>query len=438
MGYYNQTQQDNINWNGDTDTLIFDLVPYPPNSGYIEVNVNDIVSLSPISSAFVQVTNMSSGLVVDTGYTNSAGFYNITGLYIGLYEVTVSKVGYYNQTQQDNINWKGDTDTLIFDLVPYPPNSGYIEVQVNDSITHNPISNAIIECFYSNNNTLFVSGFTDNSGFYNITSLPKELWYIVNVSKAGYHNQTQQDYIAWNGYHNYLNFLLLIVPDSISIISPIHSDLWEISSVYSISWSSIGSFANILIELYENGIFILEITESTPNDGLYLWTLPPGLDDSTLFQIKVIDANNKDTYNVSESFEIKDLRTIIVTSPTSSSYWIMENNYYINWTSTGTIASIKIELYASSILVLEIAASTPNDGAFLWSIPNTLINYTEYVIKVSDLIDPIVFDDSNLFTITGVTDEGGIPGYDVLILGGLLGVVSLVIIKRKRKKLSIS
>ncbi|KKL85564.1 hypothetical protein LCGC14_1953480 [marine sediment metagenome] len=73
---------------------------------------------------------------------------------------------------------------------------------------------------------------------------------------------------------------------------------------------------------------------------------------------------------------------------------------------------------------------------FSWTIPATLINYTEYVIRISDLIDPTVFDDSDLFTITGET-EGGIPGYDLLILSGLLGVVSLAIIKKKRKKLSI-
>jgi hypothetical protein len=249
--------------------------------------------------------------------------------------------------------------------------------------------------------------------------------------------------IEWNENKNLTRILenmILYNPGagftSINITSPISNDSWEVGSTQTITWDATGTINIVKIDLYMNGAFVTEITASTPNDGSFTWLVTPGLTDSTLYQVRVSDADYPLTYDNSDNFEIEDLRSITVTSPISGDHWIMENDYYINWTSTGTIPNVKIELYASSILILEVAASTPNDGSFLWSIPNTLVNFTDYVIRVSDLIDPTLFDDSDLFTITGVTG-GGIPGYDVLILGGLLGVVSLTIIMRKRKKILV-
>ncbi|GAI90489.1 unnamed protein product, partial [marine sediment metagenome] len=96
----------------------FDIVVETPtlDTGWIEVNVKDNSTYSPISSAYVQVVYTSSGLVVDMGYTNGAGFYNVTGMGIGWYEVTISRSGYATQMKQTYINWVGDDDYLTFYL----------------------------------------------------------------------------------------------------------------------------------------------------------------------------------------------------------------------------------------------------------------------------------------------------------------------------------
>ncbi|MBY8984927.1 MAG: carboxypeptidase regulatory-like domain-containing protein [Candidatus Lokiarchaeota archaeon] len=641
-GYHAQSKQEYINWAGDDDYLTFYIVELPPDSGYIEVLVKDDNTLAPIQNALV-TCYYSNGTYFSSGYTDASGFYNITGLYIGLYEIEVSHIDYGGISKTEFINWNGDDDYLSFFLVVNPP--GWIEVNVFNGLSYNPIENAFVRCFNTTSGELFDSGYTNGSGFYNITGLLVGMW-TVNVTYPGFKELSKFDYINWRGDDDYLTFYLewdtliigpvaifqdqipwgfnvtepllvdynipyiiyqssdfgvdissyqkviispaqtqtfydrlngnvswledfafnggilqfsacdwtpgkwnttyllpggvnktftgpttftenvtinlpmhpvlhspfpvedneldnwfysahstfttypantqeilldgntldpvliqlafgagsiimstqplewnhqynksrlhvnlllynpLLAFDTITVTSPQSSSSWVVLTSQLITWESTGTISNVKIDLFENGVFISEIEASTPNDGSYSWSLPIGLSNSTIYQIRVSDAAYTLTNDNSENFEIQDTRSITITSPITGDHWLMLNDYDITWISTGTIATVMIELYASSILILEIAASTPNDGAFTWSIPDTLINYTEYVIRVSDSSDPTLFDDSDLFTITGES-SGGIPGFDLLISIGLLVGVSLTILRRKRKKLSI-
>ena len=737
-GWQKQSKSSYINWNGDDDYLSFWMVPNPPGSGYIEVNVYDSVSFTPIYYATVEVTNQSSGLLIQTGYTDTSGFYNVYNLTIGWYTIEITKVGYHAQSKQNYINWAGDDDYLTFYMEELPPDSGYIEVLVKDDDSFTPIQNALVSCYYSNG-TYFTSGYTDSSGFYNITGLyigwyevvvshsdfggeskdnyinwngdddyltfylpinppgwievnvfnslsydpienayvrcfnttSGELfdegytdssgfynitglllgWWTINTSYPGYEMQSKLDYINWRGDDDYLTFYLvmkflpivgpvaifrdvfpfatnetepvlefynisytifnssdigvvnlasyqktiiasdqpqsfywavgnntawfesyaangglleihaadysastggwqwgdwskiflmpggvnktrfyaflnasinidlhpvltspypiegselysiiggyfnlypsgtneilidpvttnpvlieffygsghiilsthtleyncymyntkllenlilynpLLALDSISVTSPLSSSSWEVPTTHAITWDSTGTISNVKIDLYENGVFVMEIVASTPNDGSFSWIVPIGLTDSTLYKIRVGDADYGATEDYSDNFEIEDPRSITVVVPDSSTSWIMGDTEAINWTSTGTIANVKIELYAGGFVILEIAASTPNDGSFDWTIPNTLVNYTSFVIRISDVLDPTLYDESEEFTITGVTEPpDGIPGYDLIILCGLLLGLSFVLVKRKRKKVTV-
>ncbi len=735
VGYQSQSKQTYINWAGDDDYLTFYMVELPPDSGYIEVTVKDDDTLAPIQNVLV-TTYYSNGTYFSSGWTDSLGFYNVTGLYIGWYEVVVTHSNYGGDSIMDYINWNGDDDYLNFYLVIKPP--GWIEVSVYDSRSYIPISNALVRCYNTTSGELFDSGYTDVNGFYNITDLLIG-WWTVNVSLPGYDLLSQFDYINWRGDDDYLTFYLamnvpvfsgtvaifrdrlpwnlnmtepvlvnygipytlynssdfgsvdlssfdkVIIPSdqtqtfynrlsgnsswfesyvsnggfldlrltdrgwassnwdglvmpgglnktwvyledvsinlplhpilnnpflvedveldgwlysahgyfhqyptdakkillypaanepvmlefmygsgfivatmqtiewnenknltrilenmilynpgdgfaSINVTSPINTDSWDISTTHTITWDATGTFPNVKIDLYENGVFVMELAASTPNDGSYSWDVPIGLSNSTLYQIKVSDVDYPATTDFSDNFEIEDLRSltvvvpdstttwalgdiqditwtstgsianvkielyengglllvlaastsndgsfswtipislsesllyqirvsdaldtamedysenfeiedtrsITVVVPDSSSSWIFENTYDISWTSTGPIANVKIELYASLILVMVITASTSNDGLYSWLVPNTLVNSTEYIIRISDVLYPIIYDDSDTFTISG--PSSAIPGYDLLILSSLLVGVSIYLIIRKRKKLSI-
>jgi len=93
---------------------------------------------------------------------------------------------------------------------------------------------------------------------------------------------------------------------------------------------------------------------------------------------------------------------ITVTNPTSSSNWLELNFYMIQWTSTGDIDNVKIELYKGATLVEEITSTlgyTINDGAYDFYV-SLAENYdgTDYRIKITDYDDPNVYDYSGYFS----------------------------------------
>ena len=210
VGYYDQFKMDYINWVGDDDYLTFYMVPKPPDSSYIEVTVRDSVTTSLLSSAYVQVTNMSSGLVIQTGWTNGAGFFNATGLYIGWYEVTISKTGYMTQTKQNYINWNGDDDYLTYYLIEKAANSGYIEVSTFNE-TGAPLSGVLVKVYNNSGATLVTQGTTNVNGTFNATGLVIG-WYEINVSYSGWQVQSKSDFINWNGDDDYVSFWMVPNP----------------------------------------------------------------------------------------------------------------------------------------------------------------------------------------------------------------------------------
>ncbi|QEE14507.1 SBBP repeat-containing protein [Promethearchaeum syntrophicum] len=128
------------------------------------------------------------------------------------------------------------------------------------------------------------------------------------------------------------------------------------------------------------------------------------------------------------------LLELTVTNPTSSSTWQINNNYTITWTSIGSISNVIIELYENDVFVMEIAATASNNGYFSWAIPSSLENSTLYQIKISDSVNPAIYDYSNYFEIIK-KDSVLISGYNLVLLIGVIGLISAIIIKKQNKSI---
>ncbi|MFX0094678.1 MAG: carboxypeptidase regulatory-like domain-containing protein, partial [Candidatus Hodarchaeota archaeon] len=192
VGFITQSKQDLINWNGDDDYLYFYMVPYAANDGFIEVTVLNQANSATLPSAKVETYFLNGTKIGTSKYTDITGFANMTGLYVGWYEVRVSKTGFFTQSKQNYINWNGDDDYLTFYLEPYAADSGFIEVYVRNS-GGTPLSNAYVKV-QNMTTAIITSGYTDASGFFNATGL-RIGWHNVTVSKVGYVPQTKDDYI---------------------------------------------------------------------------------------------------------------------------------------------------------------------------------------------------------------------------------------------------
>ncbi|MHA1191894.1 MAG: Ser-Thr-rich GPI-anchored membrane family protein [Promethearchaeota archaeon] len=243
---------------------------------------------------------------------------------------------------------------------------------------------------------------------------------------------------------NFSEYFEIYIPDSITVLSPDSLSSWETETTHSITWTSTGSIADVKIELFKDDVFESEIISSTANDGEYSWVIPSGLDDSTQYQIKLIDVSNALTFNFSEYFEIYIPDSITVLSPNSLSSWETETTHSITWTSTGSITDVKIELFKDDVFESEIISSTPNDGEFSWVIPSGFDNSTQYQIKVTDLSNSLIYDYGEyfeIFTSPTSTTIPEIPGYDLILLFGtsgigVCGIVLFILRKKKQERIA--
>ena len=79
--------------------------------------------------------------------------------------------------------------------------------------------------------------------------------------------------------------------------------------------------------------------------------------------------------------------SIVIQSPNGGETFTTGSSQTISWTS-GIGGDVSIELLKNGTLFTTIAASTPNDGSYSWSIPSGQTLGSDYRIRVSSIADP--------------------------------------------------
>jgi photosystem II stability/assembly factor-like uncharacterized protein len=163
-----------------------------------------------------------------------------------------------------------------------------------------------------------------------------------------------------------------------------------------ITWDALSISPTVKIEYSgNNGLNWILITDNYPNNNSYQWTIPNTPSNECL--VKVSDAQNNlicDSSNA--SFYIVPLSSPIeLISPNGGQSWPIGYQQTIQWYS-GSIANVNIEItYDNGANWNMIESSYPaTDGYYLWTVaaPNAT---TLAKIKISDALDPNVYDESN-------------------------------------------
>jgi len=159
------------------------------------------------------------------------------------------------------------------------------------------------------------------------------------------------------------------------------------------------SLTNVKIDLYK-GVVLQELIEpNTENDGAYTWTVSASLPDDSDYKVRISSVSEPGIYDESENFTIEE-KSITVTEPTGITVWTKGTSANINWTSTGTINDVKIELHKPSGLEQIIVSSTTNNGTYTWTQVNpALTSAKNYKVKIICVSVPEVFDESDNFEI---------------------------------------
>ena len=214
---------------------------------------------------------------------------------------------------------------------------------------------------------------------------------------------------------------------TITITSPGTSTVWQSGTQYSIIWTNGGTGnqpAKVKIRLFDStgSQKLLEITNDTNNDGLFLWTIPSGYTPG-FYTIKVRSKSTLEPSDFSVPFEIVNPQfpqdpKITVDVPDGSLTWDTGKSYDIKWTNTGSVPDVvKITLHdqLDAQPVFTISTGVQNSGIFPWTISKQGINSGSYYIKVSSLSGS-VSDFSNKFDINKkpIFNPGSVPLYGLI------------------------
>jgi len=301
----------------------------------------------------------------------------------------------FSDVEINFFNYKYDD----FITVDEPTNSRYWKVNTSHYInwtSGGDFANVDIDLYHDSNFLRTIATNAQNNGSY-FWRVPADIslfddLYQVNISNTDFTD-------TWGISDSYFE---ITEKRSINVTKPSTSNSWATDTSEYINWTSTGSISNVMVELYNNDAFVMEITPNTPNDGEYFWAIPSGLDESDQYQIKISDESDPSVYNFSEYFRIFTF-TITITNPDSESVWETDTSEFINWTSAGGITDVKIELFKNDVFELEINMSTPNDGDYNWTVPLVLGGSDQYQIKISDESDPSVYNFSEYFEIFSFT-----------------------------------
>lgn len=209
-------------------------------------------------------------------------------------------------------------------------------------------------------------------------------------------------------YPNHNTSAIKISSGTISISTPDTTSVWDAESSYYVYWTWTGDIEHVIISLYEGGSYYSEISSYTSNNGEYSWTISSNTISSDSYQIKIEDYNDTSTYAYSDYFTIIGVTTtsksITITNPTSDSKCNVEDEYTIEWTSSGYIGYVDILLYESNSKELTIDEDVYDDGSYSWKIPSDLGSSKNYQIKIVDSDDSSIYDYSDEFEIVGKSE----------------------------------
>ena len=192
--------------------------------------------------------------------------------------------------------------------------------------------------------------------------------------------------------------------ESITIISPNGGESGDLSSSQFIRWSSgIYDHGYVSIQLYSGSSYVASISNSTRDDGAFLWSIPSSIETGEEYRVRVYSTLDSDIQGYSDSyFSIGsgNSSTITVIQPNGGESWDLGSSQNIVWGSNNVSSDVSIKLYYETSYIVTISPSTANDGTFLWNIPSTLTPMNNYKVRIHSTSDLDIEDYSdNYFSI---------------------------------------
>jgi len=187
-----------------------------------------------------------------------------------------------------------------------------------------------------------------------------------------------------------------IATPTINITTP---TTWYTKYQYDINWSYPITTDYVKIELLKGGVVqTTTIPSSTQNTGTYSnFTVPETLVNGNDYKIRISSTTQPAITNTSSTFTINQTSLTFYSPLVNTVYYKTQPNT-ISWNDNITEA-VKIDLYKGGSFVSNLTSSTPSNGSFNWTPLNTLLEGTDYTIKITSTTNSNVWFESAAFSV---------------------------------------
>jgi DNA-binding transcriptional MerR regulator len=182
------------------------------------------------------------------------------------------------------------------------------------------------------------------------------------------------------------------IKGAFTVTSPNGGESWGVATVHNITWTTLGTVANVKLDYSTNsGTDWTVITATVANINSYPWTIPDAI--SNTCRVQVSDASDSSAFDISNN-NFKIGGELIITAPNGGEKWSVGSSRVITWNRVGSIANIKLEYSDNNgVTYVIITNSTPNTGSYGWTVPNAIT--TQALVRITNVDDPTVTDISN-------------------------------------------
>jgi hypothetical protein len=187
------------------------------------------------------------------------------------------------------------------------------------------------------------------------------------------------------------------------VTQPTEGDVWYTNGRHTIRWNRAGNCPSpVTLHLMYKGEQVMEIANGVADIGSFTWEVPSFLSAGDDYAVRIRDASDRNAYDISERFSIRDEPTCEydVTEPSAASTWRIGETHEIRWTSTEECDSrVDLHLLRDGAQAEVIGESIDDTGAASWPVPDELDPGMGYAVRVRSADDDALVRVSEEFTI---------------------------------------